>query len=50
MPTKCARLEDNVTADPREYAATVQIDCRANGNSDQPVGESSEIVEVTVQE
>lgn len=45
MPTKCARLEDNVTADPRECAATVQIDCRANGNDDHPIGEWSDIVE-----
>ncbi len=50
MSAKCALLENSVTADPKDYAATVQISCRVDGNDDQPVGEWGDIVEATVQE
>ncbi len=49
MPTKCALLENNVTADPRDQAAAVQISGSADGNDDQPFGLWSDIVEVTAQ-
>lgn len=49
MPTKCALLENNVTADPKDYAATVQISGSADGNDDQRFVLWSDILEVTAQ-
>ena len=49
MPTKCALLENNVTADPKDYGATVQCSGSADGNDDQPFGLWSDLVEVTAQ-